>query len=152
MDNFTFNLCTVSLVWCKFLHSLSCKCHYKDKIRLMTLLTKVIRGVWGYLTENLPSGQLPPMLWRWLVGLLSPKTKKKKEKKKRRVTKQGEIWFFVVFTQPKWAQWFQNWCLATRLLLMFVIWKVYSTTSIRVHCNHPALVEKSTIVVNLPIF
>ena len=98
MDNFTFNLCTVSLVWCKFLHSLSCKCHYKDKIRLMTLLTKVIRGVWGYLTENLPSGQLPPMLWRWLVGLLSPKTKKKKEKKKACHKTRGNMIFCGVYT------------------------------------------------------
>ena len=26
-----------------------------------------------YLIENLPGGQLPPMLWRWLVGILSTK-------------------------------------------------------------------------------
>ena len=28
-----------------------------------------------YLTENLPGGQLPPMLWHWHVGLLSQKKK-----------------------------------------------------------------------------
>ena len=33
-----------------------------------------------YLTENLPGGQLPPMLWRWPIGLLSQKKEKKKEK------------------------------------------------------------------------
>jgi hypothetical protein len=30
----------------------------------------------------LPSGQLPPLLWRWPVGLMS--LKKRKEKKKRK--------------------------------------------------------------------
>ena len=30
-----------------------------------------------YLTENLSGGQLPPMLWHWLVGLQSQKTKRK---------------------------------------------------------------------------
>ena len=24
-----------------------------------------------YITENLPGGELPPVLWRWLVDLLS---------------------------------------------------------------------------------
>jgi hypothetical protein len=30
-----------------------------------------------YLIENLSSGHLPPVLWRWHVGLLSPKKRKK---------------------------------------------------------------------------
>jgi hypothetical protein len=30
-----------------------------------------------YVTENLPSGQLPPMLWRWPIDLLSQKKIKK---------------------------------------------------------------------------
>ena len=29
--------------------------------------------------KNLPGGQLPHVLWRWHVGLLSPKKKKKKK-------------------------------------------------------------------------
>jgi hypothetical protein len=32
-----------------------------------------------YLTENLLGGQLPPVLWRWHVGLLSQKLKKLKK-------------------------------------------------------------------------
>ena len=34
------------------------------------------------LDRNLPGGQLPPVLWHWLVGLLSPKKENRKEKKK----------------------------------------------------------------------
>ena len=30
-----------------------------------------------YLTENLPGGELSPVLWRWPLGLLSQKERKK---------------------------------------------------------------------------
>jgi hypothetical protein len=33
--------------------------------------------------ESLPHGQLPPMLWRWHVGLLSQKLKLKLKKLKK---------------------------------------------------------------------
>jgi hypothetical protein len=32
-----------------------------------------------YLTENLPGGQLPLVLWCWHVGLLSQRKKKKRK-------------------------------------------------------------------------
>jgi hypothetical protein len=35
-----------------------------------------------YLTDNLPGAQLPPVHWRWSVGLLTV-SKGKKEKKKK---------------------------------------------------------------------
>jgi hypothetical protein len=31
------------------------------------------------LTDNLPGGQLPPVHWRWSVGLLSQRKKERKE-------------------------------------------------------------------------
>jgi hypothetical protein len=33
-----------------------------------------------YLTENLPGGQLSPVLWRWHVGMSAFYLKKEKEK------------------------------------------------------------------------
>ena len=35
-----------------------------------------------YLTDNLSGGQLPRVLWSWLVGLLSKKKQKTKDKRK----------------------------------------------------------------------
>jgi hypothetical protein len=36
-----------------------------------------------YLTNYLPSGELPRVLWRWHVSLLSQKQKKKEKRKKK---------------------------------------------------------------------
>jgi hypothetical protein len=50
---------------------------------------------WIYLTENLLGGQLPPILWRWYIGLLSPKKKKNEKKNKSDMYYQGNLHEFL---------------------------------------------------------
>ena len=46
------------------------------------------------LYRNLLGRQLPLVLWRWFVGLLSPKRKKKKDKRKRKRRSQFIRYFY----------------------------------------------------------
>ena len=62
--------------------ALSKKVHLKVALEILTKLG----GSMSYVTillfaspsPNLPGGELPPMLWRWPVDLLSQKRRKKK--------------------------------------------------------------------------
>ena len=43
-----------------------------------------------YLTENSLGGQLPHVLWCWLIGLLSP-TKKQQKKQNKKMTNETHV-------------------------------------------------------------